>query len=148
MRHSIVRRSCSQETPHEDASAHASLTALAHHVRVGLNAANPVLTPTTALDSLKSATAACRDKVGTFEGDHQNVYMMNAWKDADDILAVLNALPIIKTKKDTRGVPAGCQPIHRPAHEDFGWRSCTDDIGGGSPRRRMARSMLCMLQRP
>ena len=88
----------------EDASAHASLTALAEHIRAMLEGVNPVLVSTTTLDAIQSALAQCRTNVENFEEDSQTVYLMEAWKASTSVFASLNSLPVIKVKGDMRGV--------------------------------------------
>lgn len=88
----------------EDASSHASLVALADHIRRILRAVNPMLVSTTTMDAIQATLNQCRNNLDSFEANSQVVYLTNAWTASTGVVNSLNALPVVKTKSDVKGI--------------------------------------------
>jgi predicted phage tail protein len=87
-----------------EVSIHGSLCALAGYTRSLLDGANSILIPSNTLDPLAAAIAQCTSHIKSFEESGDPSYLSAAWTNATPILNAVSALPIIKARRDTRGL--------------------------------------------
>lgn len=86
------------------ASAQASLTALANHTSSLLGSANPVLVPFPRLDAIESTIGPSLTYVKNFAQDEDPDVLLRAWSSASAILASVSDLPVVKARRDTKGL--------------------------------------------
>ncbi|MEA2584817.1 MAG: hypothetical protein QOF33_2902, partial [Thermomicrobiales bacterium] len=87
-------------------ASYVSLKAITAHARSLLEGTNPVLVPTPTLDAIKGAIDPIIGHVTTFEQNEEPSQLLLAWTNATGMLATISHLPVIKARKDTRGLAA------------------------------------------
>lgn len=97
----------------EAASAHVSLLALAKHTRGVLRSINPVLVPETQLDAVnRSVTGVSNSVTAAIEQDDAT-QLVAAWSLAEQLLATIAVLPVVKSRHDTAGMAEAMDHFHQ-----------------------------------
>lgn len=86
------------------ASTHASLTALANYVRSLLSGANPVLVSIPLLEAIDGAITPTLNYLNVFEQNQDTDLILRAWTSSGGILTSVSDLPIVKARRDTKGL--------------------------------------------
>lgn len=97
----------------EDASAHASLVALAKHTREVLKSANPMLVSETQLNSVEAPLTTIITAVGQVPQQGNPAQLVSAAAYADQVLSALAVIPVVRSRNDISGVTEAVGDFHR-----------------------------------